>query len=275
MQEAVLVAELQQLRLDDEQALADAEQTLADEREEHSVEKRKLEEIITKTAKKNRELTARLESSDSSASSHSERMKELTDENRALMKEKNDSSVEAAASRKELQRALDALDEADRMMEGLQAEKGENGDQLSLVRQQLSQLTQEKEAVSAELEAAYENTGELKLKNDEALAELAQLKSGAANATAAAGGNVAAVPGGAGTEAAAAAAEGRARVTQLEAALTEAEAKRAQAEAARLDWETKVRQALITAKATQDRLTAETARLKAELAQVVPVPVPS
>lgn len=253
-QQAVLDAELRQLRLDHQQALADAEQRMLEEQEEHSVEKRRLEEMLTKTAKKNRELRSKLESSDSSASSHSERMKELTDENRALMKAKNDSTVEAASTRKELERANEEIEKQDKQISDLQAEKGGNSDQLNVMTQQVAKLTQEKDSATAELEAALDNVGELSTRLDETLAELAQLKaqqpkaSGAGNANAAQHG---------GTEAA--------RVAQLEAALREAEARRAQVEAARLDLETKVRQALLTAKANQDRLEAENASLKAQL----------
>lgn len=230
-QQVVLEAELKQLRLDHQQALADAERDLQEEKDEHSMKNRTLEEMLAKTARKNRELTARLESIDSSASSHGERMKELTDENRALMKEKNDSVVEAATTRKELERANAEIEQQDRQIQELEAEKGDTHDQLNLMSQQVAKLTQEKDSVSAELEAALDNAGEVTTSNDEAVAEIAQLKA------------------------------------QLKAQQDDAEAKRAQADAARVDLETKVRQALIKAKENQDRLEADNARLKALLQQ--------
>jgi chromosome segregation ATPase len=223
-QQAVLEAELKQLRLDHQQALADAERDLQEEKAEHSVEKRRLEEMLAKTARKNRELTARLESIDSSASSHEERMKELTDENRALMKEKNDSVVEAATVRKELERANAEIEQQDRQIQELEAEKGDTHDQMNLLTQQVAKLRQEKDSVSAELEAALDNAGEVTTSNTEALAALK---------------------------------------AQLKAQQDDAEAKRALAEAARAELETKVRQALMTAKQNQDRLEADNARLKA------------
>lgn len=230
-QQLVLEAELKQLRLDHKQACADAEQAMLEEQREHSIEKRRLEEMLTKTAKKNRELTARLESIDSSASSHGERMKELTAENRALMKEKNDSAVEAATTRKELERANAEIEQQDRQIQELEAEKGDTHDQLNLLTQQVAKLTQEKDSTTGELEAALENVGEVTTRHDEALAEIAQLKA------------------------------------QLKTQQDEAEAKRVQAESARTDFETKVRGALIKAKENQDRLEADNARLKAQLQQ--------
>ena len=226
VRQEALVSDLQQQLLDDKSE-SDRSLLLAKEEiEEYKVKHQQLEEIMKKVTKKNRDLSSQKESTDSSAASHGERMKELTDENRALMTERNDSNVNATTARQQLDKCLQALDEADRQISALQAEKGSSSDQLNIAQQQIMQLRADNETVSAELEAAYENAGELNTRMDEATAEIGALK--VAGAGAADGGN-----GGGG------AAE-KERIASLEGALAVADAGRQQAEAAKLDLETKV-----------------------------------
>ena len=64
------LAELEQLRLEDRHALAEAEKRIDEMEEEHGAKRRELETMLVASATKNRQLASRLESRDSSASSH-------------------------------------------------------------------------------------------------------------------------------------------------------------------------------------------------------------